>query len=167
MRERRFHDRRTIRRPGWSYRRAGWYFVTINTWESCHTLARVRGGRMALTRMGEIVGECWAAIPAHFPLARVDAFVVMPSHVHGIVRIAKSSPDDAVCSPRIRTGSLPAIVRSFKAATTRAVHAEIARYLPVWQRNYYERILTDRRALDAVRRYIHNNPAQWISTRRD
>lgn len=122
---------------------------------------------MVLTRMGEIVGERWAAIPAHFPSARLDAFVIMPNHVHGIIRIAMSTGIPVLRSSQIRGGSLPAIVRSFKAATTRTVHAEIARYLPVWHRNYYERILTDRPALDAVRRYIHDNPAKWISARRD
>lgn len=160
-------DRRTIRLPGWNYRRAGWYFVTINTWGSCHTLARVRGGRMLLTRMGEIVSERWHAIPAHFPDVRLDAFVVMPNHIHGIIRIAKSTGVGDLDPKRIQPGSLAAVVRSFKGASTRAVHNDIARYLPLWHRNYYERILTDRRGLDAVRRYIHDNPAKWIATRRE
>jgi len=159
-------DRRTIRMAGWNYRRAGWYFVTINTWGSCHTLARVRSGKMVLTRMGEIVSERWHAIPGHFPDARLDAFVVMPNHIHGIIRIAKSTGVGVLDPTRIQPGSLAAVVRSFKAASARAVHIEIARYLPLWHRNYYERILTDRPALDAVRRYIDNNPAKWISTRR-
>lgn len=159
-------NRRSIRLRGWDYRRAGWYFVTINTWGSCHMLARVRGGRMVLTRMGEIVAECWDAIPEHYPDARLDAFVIMPNHIHGIVRIAKSSRTGMHGGMLITAGSLPAIIRSFKGASTRAVHSEIARHLPLWHRNYYERILTDRRGLDAVRRYIHDNPAKWISTRR-
>jgi|CXWL01.1.fsa_nt_gi REP element-mobilizing transposase RayT len=167
MATRRFHDRRTIRLPGWNYRRAGWYFITINTWGSCHTLARVRDGRMVLTRMGEIVGACWEEIPQHFPFARLDAFVVMPNHVHGIIRIAKSTGDSLMPASQIRNGSLPAIVRSFKAASTRIVRNEIARYLPLWHRNYYERILSDRLALDTVRRYIANNPARWISSRHE
>ena len=121
---------------------------------------------MVLTRLGGIVGECWDAIPRHVPMARLDAFVVMPNHVHGIIRIAKSFGSEIAPGSPIQPGSLPAIVRSFKAASTRRVHSDIARYLPLWHRNYYERILTDRAALDAVRRYITNNPAKWISTRR-
>ncbi len=33
----------------------------------------------------------------------------------------------------------------------------------VWQRNYYERIVRNERELNAVRRYIHNNPAHWLN----
>ena len=31
----------------------------------------------------------------------------------------------------------------------------------VWQRNYYERIIRDERQLEAIRRYILENPARW------
>jgi putative transposase len=34
---------------------------------------------------------------------------------------------------------------------------------PVWQRNYYERIVRDERGLNAVRKYIQNNPVNWKS----
>jgi len=32
---------------------------------------------------------------------------------------------------------------------------------PVWQRNYYEHIIRDEKEMDAIRRYILNNPLQW------
>jgi REP element-mobilizing transposase RayT len=32
---------------------------------------------------------------------------------------------------------------------------------PVWQRNYYERVIRDDRELDAIRQYIADNPAKW------
>jgi len=35
----------------------------------------------------------------------------------------------------------------------------------VWQRNYYEHIVRNDRALNAIRRYIRNNPAQWALDR--
>lgn len=166
MADRRFHDRRSIRLPGWDYRRAGWYFVTLNTWGWCHTLARVRGGRMELTRMGEIVHERWDAIPTHHPRVRVDAFVVMPNHIHGIVVIRRSPPAAAANSMSHSAGSLASVIGSFKASCTRAVRTEIATHLPVWHRNYYERILRDRDAVIAVRRYIDANPARWIAAGR-
>jgi REP element-mobilizing transposase RayT len=31
--------------------------------------------------------KCWLAIPEHFPHVELDAFVVMPNHIHGIVVI--------------------------------------------------------------------------------
>jgi len=34
---------------------------------------------------GQIVNQCWLEIPQHFPQASLDAFVIMPNHLHGIV----------------------------------------------------------------------------------
>jgi len=33
--------------------------------------------------------------------------------------------------------------------------------VPVWQRNYYERIIRDESELHAIRQYIADNPAKW------
>lgn len=33
--------------------------------------------------------------------------------------------------------------------------------VPVWQRGYYEHVIRDDRALNAIRNYIRNNPLQW------
>jgi REP element-mobilizing transposase RayT len=59
------------------------------------------------------------------------------------------------------------VVGAFKSAATveyiRGVKAkgwpEFRRRL--WQRNYYEHVIRDERALNHVRRYIDGNPAQW------
>jgi REP element-mobilizing transposase RayT len=158
-------DRRSIRLPGWDYRRAGWYFVTINTRGSCHTLAHVHGGRMVLTRMGAIVARCWRAIPDHHPAARLDEFVVMPNHIHGIVIISRSGPAGGIEGLGYAAGSLAAIVGSYKASCTRGVRAEVDSRARLWQRNFYERILVDREAIDAVRGYIRANASRWIATR--
>ena len=32
---------------------------------------------------------------------------------------------------------------------------------PVWQRNFYERVIRNDRELNAIREYIANNPANW------
>jgi len=64
--------------------------------------------------------------------------------------------------PGVAPGSLGAIVRSLKSATTKRIN-EI-RGTPgeaVWQRNYYDRIIRDDRELDRARRYIRSNPARW------
>ena len=33
--------------------------------------------------------------------------------------------------------------------------------LPVWQRNYHERIVRNERELNAIRHYIRDNPDRW------
>jgi len=36
---------------------------------------------------------------------------------------------------------------------------------PIWQRNYYEHIVRNDRALSAIRRYIIANPLRWALDR--
>ena len=47
---------------------------------------------MDLSALGQAARDCWNEIPAHFPFVVLDAFVIMPNHVHGIIVIDK--PDD-------------------------------------------------------------------------
>jgi putative transposase len=60
------------------------------------------------------------------------------------------------------SGSLGAIIGSYKSVTTRRINR--IRKTPgimVWQRNYYEHIIRTDRAMKAVQKYIINNPARW------
>jgi hypothetical protein len=52
-------------------------------------------------------------------------------------------------------------MQSYKSAVTRhinALHATPGE--PLWQRNFYDTIIRDARHLDAVRRYIAENPGR-------
>lgn len=45
----------------------------------------IANGKMVLNDGGKIAQLCCLDIPNHFPHAKLDAFVVMPDHVHGII----------------------------------------------------------------------------------
>ena len=47
---------------------------------------------MQLSEIGQLVENFWRSISEHFPFVKLDAFVVMPNHIHGILVIDK--PDD-------------------------------------------------------------------------
>ena len=170
----RFH-RKSLRFQGYDYARAGAYFVTIVTHQRKSFFGKIFGGKMKLSDVGEIVARCWEEIPDHFPMAAVDAFVVMPDHMHGIIVIKR----DGVVGvqhvepqqrgepqqPRrnayqhIIPKSLGSIVRQFKGAVTRECGI---RGIPFrWQRNFHERIIRNDDHLNIVRRYIRNNPMKW------
>ena len=70
---------------------------------------------------------------------------------------------DAVPRRRTESGSLGAIVRSFKARVTRDVRAARATTDAVWQRNYHEHVIRSEAALKRIREYIATNPARWNS----
>ena len=59
-------------------------------------------------------------------------------------------------------GSVGAIIGNFKSVTTRRINKmNHAPGDPVWQRNFYEHIVRNERALHAIRQYIADNPARW------
>ena len=93
---------------GYDYCQVGAYFVTICTHHREHLFGRVINGSMAsdpimeLNDAGRIVQQCWDALPLHYPVVQLDAFQVMPNHVHGIILIVASthaSTDNVVMDP--------------------------------------------------------------------
>ncbi len=82
-----FGRRRSIRLPIHNYAIAGSYFVTICAKDRSCTFGRIFHGRAVLSPLGEVVLDCWKAIPEHFPAVSLDQFVVMPNHIHGVVAI--------------------------------------------------------------------------------
>jgi len=57
---------------------------------------------------------------------------------------------------------LPEIVRAFKSFSARRINAlRRTPGRPVWQRNYYERIIRDEAELKRIREYIRYNPTEW------
>lgn len=82
-----FHHRRSIRLKGHDYTRPGAYSFDIVTHRRICMFGHVRNARVVLTRYGEIVQRVWTELPRHFDNIALDAFVVMPNHVHGVVMI--------------------------------------------------------------------------------
>ncbi len=174
------HHRRSIRLPAWDYAHPGAYFVTVCTYRRECTLAGIIDGEVHLSVEGEIARRCWYELPVHYPHAELDAFVIMPNHVHGIIVITEGDGGDvyhgmvdvgfvgaglrpAPTDGGIKRHGLPEIVCAFKSFSARRIN-EMRKTpgAPVWQRNYYERTVRNERELRAVREYIHRNPYHWV-----
>jgi REP element-mobilizing transposase RayT len=76
---------------GWDFTSPGWYFITICTKNMKPAFGTVVNGRMVLNAAGKVAEQCWREIPAHFPRAVVDEYVVMPNHVHGLLHLLDSN----------------------------------------------------------------------------
>jgi len=79
--------RRSQRLAGRDYTRPGSYFVTLCTVRRQCLFGEITAGQMRLNEWGTVAEECWRAIPEHFGSTALGAFVVMPNHLHGILRI--------------------------------------------------------------------------------
>lgn len=83
------HHRRSIRLPGYDYAQAGAYFVTICTNQRECLFGEVVDGEMRLNEYGRVVEDEWFASACIRCEIELDAFIVMPNHIHGIVWIAE------------------------------------------------------------------------------
>ena len=167
------HHRRSIRLPGYDYSQAGAYYITIVTHQRDCLFGKIENEKMILSDLGKIADECWRAIPDHFPLVELGAYVVMPNHVHGIIVITDNGRGAALLRPytgpdenqnshkiNVKPGSLGAIVRSYKSAVSYRIHKE-HNATGIWQRNYYEHIIRDDKDLQNKTDYIDANPMLW------
>ncbi len=172
------HHRRSIRLKGFDYTSAGAYFLTICVQQGQCTLGEINGGEMHPSIFGRIAAECWDDLPNHYPHLILDAFVVMPNHVHGILVLddisvgADFKPASTTDSPdTVGAGlkpaptqrhALPEIVRAFKTFSARRINVmKNVKGIPFWQRNYYEHIIRNERSYFAIRDYIYDNPINW------
>ncbi len=161
------HHRKSIRLPGYDYTQAGAYFVTVVTWQRDCLFGVVVNGETVLNDFGKIVMEEWERGPVVRPNIELGAYIVMPNHFHGILVIdgnvgasRRLAPTGAI-SPK--PGSLGAIMAQFKSIVTKRIWKldENMNGTPIWQRNYYERIIRNEREMDAIWRYIEANPVNW------
>jgi putative transposase len=163
------HHRRSIRRRGYDYSLAGAYFVTICIKNRDCLLGEIGNDKVYLSRMGNIVKESWMKIPVHFKDVRLDQFVIMPNHLHGIIVIQrKPSKDTDVLPPDVdsinkrRALDLGQILAYFKYQSTKIINElRDTPGFPVWQRNYYEHIIHDEEEMKKYRKYIIENIVNW------
>ncbi len=81
------HRRQSIRLKGYEYSRPGTYFVTICARNRQCLFGNISDGQMVLNDAGRIIERVWKDLPTRFPSVELDAFGVMPNHVHGIIAI--------------------------------------------------------------------------------
>ena len=155
-------ERKKLRLEGWDYSQVGYYFVTICVQERERLFWD--GTRAGLepaptNAYGELVAQTWLELPAHTTGVRVDKFVVMPNHFHGIVVLENGC---------VGAGSKPArtplaeVIRQFKTFSARKVNQ--MRGTPgrsVWQRSYYDHIIRDEGDYLRIWNYIDTNPTKW------
>jgi REP element-mobilizing transposase RayT len=150
------------------YAQVGAYFVTICTHRRRRLFGEVVNGEVVLSELGQLVRNLWDRIPRHQSNVDVDEFVVMPDHFHGVLIIDLQSRGTIYRAPTEERfggpipGSIPTIIRTYKAAVTRMWRKSIEDpALRVWQRGYYEHVIRSEDELNGIRRYIQTNPIRW------
>lgn len=151
-------ERKSLRLNGYDYASDGWYFITICTKNRKCLFGRVDVGApreapvVDLNQYGRVVDNLWQTVPDHHPV-RLDDYVIMPNHLHGIL-ILTGGPRPAP--------TLGNIIGLFKSECTKTIRKEKQDSdFSVWQRNYYDRIIRNSNELFRIRKYINQNPVKW------
>jgi putative transposase len=154
--------RRSIRLHEYDYTDSKAYFITICTYNRALLFGQVIAGKMQLNSTGELVKEEWLKSAILRPYLVLDLFVVMPNHFHAIVLLAHKQGATSRAPAREQfgkpvSGSLPTVIRAFKAAVSRCLNTKPA----LWQRGYYEHVIRNDCDLQRIRDYIETNPLRW------
>ena len=170
----------SARLSNWDYSSNAAYFISICTANRQHYFGKIFNAEIQLSVIGKYAYECWMNIRKHFPYFYLDAFVIMPNHVHGIVLIEKPYIDMGPAlkivetehalplqttkqpHPRFRDqgkNTISAMVGSFKSAVTRFCNENKFQF--GWQSRFHDHIIRDTSEFHSTRNYILFNPGNW------
>ncbi len=176
------HHRHSIRLPKYDYATTGAYYVTLCAYGRECLFGEIVRGRMRLNDVGWMVENCWNGLPSRFCYMRLDEYVIMPNHIHGIVVITGTCRGEACLRPpsdnrnqgehKVRpygtlSNTLGRIIQAFKSLTTNECIRNVKQHNwrpfaeKLWQRNYYEHVIRNEKDLNEKRRYIALNPRLW------
>jgi len=165
----------TTRLKNWDYTSDGRYFITVCTIGRKNLFGTIENGIIILNENGRIVEQCWFDLPNHYSNLILDAFVVMPNHIHGIMIIDNSIVETGFKPVSTETGFKPVstdskskmhgifeFVRALKTFSSRRMNnLENTAGKQRWQTRFHDHIIRDEQELIRIQQYIHNNPSSW------
>ena len=165
-----------LRLQGYDHSTPGGYFVTVCVRNRDCVLGAIVDGEMRPSGEEELVQAPWTSLTQRFPLVDLDAFVLMPNHIHGVIILSEPAETGdshdlhtvaarfiaPACTPGPvrRLPALGEVVHTFKAVSTHSIRRDGNPGF-AWQRDYYEHVIRNEHDLEQIRDYIVSNPAKW------
>jgi REP element-mobilizing transposase RayT len=126
-----FPERKRNRKLGYDYSLSGYYHVVTNVKGDRSIFGEVEEGEMILNNYGKIVEKCWLWLKRYRSI-RLDEFIIMPDHFHGIIEIIPDDGADKIegtaqelsvlNSSNQKRKSLSEIVGAFKMQSSKNIH---------------------------------------------
>lgn len=152
--------RKRNRLEKYDYSSAGLYFITICTKDKEKIFGNIvdriepEPPIMYLSDMGKIIDQQIRSIN-QVPFVHVETYVVMPNHVHMILRV-----DDHNQQQGSRANELiPSTIGGFKRICAKRIGRD------VFQRSYHDNVIRTKRRFDLIWNYIEDNPRRWKEDR--
>ena len=159
-------QRKKNRLEGYDYGRAGCYFITVCAGKRAELFGKIAArqtdgvGRddlgaplVQLSAYGKIVDKHICSISSAYPNVAVDQYVIMPNHIHLILRVSKSERG-APGSSR-PTQLIPRVIAVLKRFSNQEAGFNL------WQISYHDHIIRNDADYRRIWEYIDNNPAKW------
>ena len=110
---------------------------------------------------GLIADEYIRKIPEKYPTVSVDRYVMMPDHIHILLRIDTFQNGTGNPSP-----TLGNIIGWYKYQVTKQINAQFdTAGERLFQRSYYDHVIRNQKDYDEIWQYIENNPRKWFLDR--
>lgn len=155
--------RKQIRLADYDYSSAGAYFVTICTKDRRCILSEISVGAgvldgplLCLLPSGKIVEETIQEIGRHYDWLLIDNCVIMPNHIHLLLRMES---DGSSGTPTPANARLPMLISTLKRFSNRKSGVRL------WQRGYHEHVIRNETDYREIWNYIDTNPARWAEDR--
>ncbi len=160
------NHRRSIRLKDYDYSQSGLYFITICIHHNINLLGEVINGKMALSCIGQMIEKQWLHLSERFEGIKVDEYVLMPNHFHGIIHLGQPQGIESG-QPQGIAPTVGGMVGAFKSLSTNEYIRQVKdnnwpRFdKRLWQRNYYEHIIRNEESYRQISQYIQDNPLKW------
>jgi len=171
------HHRHAYRLKHWDYTTPAYYFVTLCIRNrQIYYFGNINNDKIILNNLGKIINKYWLKIPNHFNNVVLDEYIVMPNHVHGIIRIENNnihpvgtchgmSLQNTRQFSHPQKNSLSMIINQFKSACTKILKQNNQIRISFWQPKFHDHIIHNKHELYKIRQYIIDNPKNWYRDR--
>ena len=138
--------RKPNRLKEYDYSQNGVYFITICTKDRAKILCRIVGddAHIVPSHYGNVVKKYIESIPG------IDKYVIMPNHIHLLIRIESGPMWASAPTPSISTR-----VRSFKTLVTKEIGKSI------FQRSFHDHVVRGEQDYRDIWQYVEENPYRW------
>lgn len=141
---------------------ASYYFVTLCTKDRINHFGSIKNGEILLNSVGKKADKYWRSIPQYYDDTKLDEYIIMPNHIHGIIVIMgdelRTGHYPVPTTPRY--GLLSKIFNAFKNAVTKNIKNHTINNF-AWQRSFYDHVIRNENDFMRIRQYIQNNPSKW------
>ena len=150
------------RLPNYDYSQNGAYFITICTQDRKPILSEIVGDGFPVPKpCGMIAEEMICRISEKYPKVSVDRYVIMPDHIHLLLRIDRGL---GTGNPSPTLGN---IIGWYKYQATKEINLRLGQQGErIFQRSYYDHVIRNPQDYDQVWQYIENNPCKWMMEKR-